>query len=503
MRTAWVFEHSYAKLPSCLHLAQYPLPVTAPALVAYNDALAESLGLGRGDLGADALARIFSGNDLADGMHPIAQAYAGHQFGHFTMLGDGRVLLLGEILDPNGCRHDIQLKGSGPTPFSRDGDGRAHLGPMLREYILSEAMAGLCIPTTRSLAVVTTGEPVYRPHPLPGAILTRLAQSHIRVGTFEYCVARRDIDALSQLADYVMDRHYPAAHDAEHPPLALLSLAVRRQACLLADWMSVGFIHGVMNTDNMSIAGETIDYGPCAFMDEYDPDAVFSSIDHAGRYRYCMQPSIAKWNLARFAETLLPLLGARGMSSDTAIASLREALDLFDEEYDVAWLSRMAGKLGLPVSSQEERANARSLTNEWLSLLAHHAGDFTNAHHAICEYAAARMAKETDPLAGLCRAERALFSKEGMARFLDRWWTVLSRRESVADSIAEMRLRNPVCIARNHRVESALAQAEQEGAYVLFDELTRVLARPFQEILPAYREPPAEHERVRQTYCGT
>ncbi len=503
MKTPWTFDHSYATLPPGLHVEQAPVPVRAPALVVYNDALADALGLGRGALSADALARIFSGNELADGMHPIAQAYAGHQFGHFTMLGDGRALLLGELLDPHGCRYDIQLKGSGRTPFSRDGDGRAHLGPMLREYLVSEAMAAFGIPTTRSLAVVTTGEPVHRPHPLPGAILTRVAQSHVRVGTFECCVAHRDFDALSRLAEYVMDRHYPAAHDAEHPPLALLSLVLRRQACLVAGWMAVGFIHGVMNTDNMSIAGETIDYGPCAFMDAYDPDAVFSSIDHAGRYRYCMQPAVAKWNLARFAETLSPLLAARGMSSDAALAALHETLDTFDEVYDAAWIGRMAGKLGLPVASQEDRTSARSMVKAWLDQLATHAGDFTNAHRAMCDYAAARTANDPDPLAGLGHAERAWFANEGMARFLDDWWAALSRQDSVPDALAGMRSRNPICIPRNHRVEAALVQAEREGRYSLFDELLRVIAKPFHDVPPAYREPPAEHERVHQTFCGT
>ena len=340
----WRFDNSYARLPESLYAQLHPVPVRAPRVVIVNHALAESLGLDFHTLSEEEAALLFSGNALPDSMQPIAQAYAGHQFGHLSMLGDGRAILLGEHVTPAGERFDIQLKGSGQTPFSRRGDGRAALAPMLREYIISEAMHALHIPTTRSLAVVATGESVMRETMLPGAILTRVAASHIRVGTFEYVAGTGDKAGIKTLADYVIQRHYPDLGEVENPYLALLNSVIERQASLVAQWLLVGFIHGVMNTDNMTISGETIDYGPCAFMDAYDPDTVFSSIDQRGRYSYRNQPHMAQWNLARFAETLLPLIHPE---QEKAVALAEQAIHAFPEIYQAHWLAGMRKKLGL------------------------------------------------------------------------------------------------------------------------------------------------------------
>src|SRR5450755_2586836 len=339
------FDNSYAHLPERFYARLDPTPAAQPRLIKFNSALAAELGLDVSGVSADTLAQLFSGNLRLQGAEPLAMAYAGHQFGHFVpKLGDGRAILLGEVRDVAGVRRDIQLKGSGRTPYSRDGDGRAALGPVLREYVVSEAMHALGVPTTRALAIVATGESVYRERRLPGAILTRVAASHVRVGTFQFFAARGDVEAIKQLADFVIDRHYPDIREAEAPYLALFRAVAQRQARLIACWMHVGFIHGVMNTDNTAISGETIDFGPCAFMDAYDPAAVFSSIDTAGRYAYANQPHIAHWNLARFAETLLPLLNP---IPERAIELANEALSAFWPQFEQHWLSGMRRKLGL------------------------------------------------------------------------------------------------------------------------------------------------------------
>ncbi len=503
MKTPWKFEHTYATLPDRFYVRQAPVPVRAPRLVVFNEPLADQLALGRGQLGDDELARVFSGNELMEGMHPLAQAYAGHQFGQFVILGDGRALLLGEVLDLQGQRFDLQLKGSGQTPFSRRGDGRAALGPMLREYLVSFAMAALGIPTTRSLAVVATGETVYRPQPLPGAILTRVAQSHVRVGTFEYLLAQDDLEGLQRLADYVIHRHYPGAREAKVPLLALFAEVTRRQAELVARWMEVGFIHGVMNTDNVSLAGETIDYGPCGFMDEYHPDTVFSSIDHQGRYRYRNQPGITQWNLTRFAETLLPVLTAQGMPRTQAQASLLEVLEGFWPQYEAAWLQGLGAKLGLELATDEDRRITRNLAAQWLELLARNRADFTNSNRALGDFASALVNQDPDPISQVRRQDREFFQGQDYARFLGPWSEALRKQGRMKAAVEQMRTRNPAVIPRNHRVEVALRQAESTGDLSLFQELLQVLATPWEVTLPAYQDPPLEHERVLETFCGT
>src|SRR3954465_6446332 len=369
--TGWRLEYSYAQLPQLFYSDVRPTPVAEPRLVIFNRALADELGVDAAVLDSPDGAAIFAGNALPEGARPIAQAYAGHQFGHFTTLGDGRAILLGEQITPSGSRRDIQLKGPGRTPYSRGGDGRAALGPMLREYIVSEAMHALGIPTTRSLAVVSTGEPVYRDTALDGAVLTRLAASHIRVGTMQWAAAHRDHDALRALSDYTRARHYPQLADAPGSHLALLDAIIDAQARLIARWQLVGFIHGVMNTDNMALSGETIDYGPCAFMDAYDPETVFSSIDHAGRYAYGNQPPIAQWNLARLAEAMLPLFDTL---PEKAVERATASLDRFPELYEQYWLDGMRGKLGLFPAEDGDQA----LVDDLLAWMHDRSADFTN-----------------------------------------------------------------------------------------------------------------------------
>ncbi len=367
---AWQFNHSYTKLPKDFFAEQLPVKVSNPKLILLNEPLLKSLGLDKEALSREAWGNIFSGNELPEKAHPIAEAYAGHQFGHFAILGDGRAVLLGEHVSPDGDHFDIQFKGSGQTPYSRRGDGRAALGPMLREFIISEAMFALKIPTTRSLAVVTTGESVMRDEVLPGAILTRVAKSHIRVGTFQFASTLNDTNKLKALADYTIDRHYPECKAKDNPYLAFLNAVIERQALLLSQWMHVGFIHGVMNTDNMSISGETIDYGPCAFMDRYHPETVFSSIDRHGRYAYANQPPIAQWNLARFAETLIPLIDH---NTDKSIELASQSVNNFSDQFQRAWLRGMQQKLGL----FNEGANNIELINELLVLMQKNRADYT------------------------------------------------------------------------------------------------------------------------------
>jgi len=492
MTVRFPFDNSYARLPDSFYARLAPTPVASPRLVRVNTTLAESLGLHPADLASEGGVAVLAGNRLPDGAEPIALAYAGHQFGNFVpQLGDGRAILLGEIVARDGGRRDIQLKGSGPTPFSRRGDGRAVLGPVLREYLVSEAMAVLGVPTTRALAVVTTGEIVPRETMLPGAVLTRVAASHIRVGTFQYFAARGDVEALRTLADYTIARHYPDAAGADHPYRALLDAIVLRQADLIAKWLPIGFIHGVMNTDNCSVAGETIDYGPCAFMDAYDPATVFSSIDRQGRYAYGNQPRIAHWNLIRLAEALLPLLGE---DDDTAVVTAKEALAAFAPRFETAYLTAMRRKIGLATDDEGDP----DLIQDLLTRMAGNGADMTLTFRRLC--AAAAGPEGDAPV-------RALFT-DGSA--YDGWaerWRARLRRDpgTPAARRAAMRAVNPAYIPRNHLVEAALAAATDRGDFGPFENLLAVLSHPFEERdgLDRYAMPPEPDERVHQTFCGT
>jgi len=474
------FDNSYTSLPDRFYSAIAPTPVAAPALISLNRPLAEALGLDPDALAqADGLA-ILAGNAMPEGAASIAQVYAGHQFGGWVpQLGDGRALLIGEVIDAAGNRRDLQLKGAGPTPYSRRGDGRAGLGPVLREYLVSEAMAALGIPTTRALAAVTTGEPVFRERRLPGAVLTRVAASHIRVGTFQYFAARGDGPGLKALMEHVIARHYPGANG----PLDLLRAVVAAQADLIARWMGVGFIHGVMNTDNMSIAGETIDYGPCAFLDAYHPETVFSSIDRYGRYAYGKQPEIAVWNLAQLATALLPLMGP---DQDRAIAAATEAVQGFADDFATAWDRVFAAKLGLGHPSETGAAMAYDL----LRRMALNEADFTRTFRALSgETPAAARAEFRDPAA------------------FDAWlpgWQAQIAGIPEADRIAAMQAANPAFIPRNHRIEQAI-EAGLTGDFAPFHRLNTVLANPFQDQPEAadLMAPPSPEEEVRETFCGT
>jgi uncharacterized protein YdiU (UPF0061 family) len=480
----WRFDNSYTRLPDYFYVPQNPVPVRAPQVAILNHALAESLGLNLHALSAAEAAALFSGNAVPETAQPIAQAYAGHQFGHFTMLGDGRALLLGEHLTPAGERFDIQFKGSGQTPFSRRGDGRAALAPMLREYIISEAMHALHVPTTRSLAVVTTGEQVVRETLLPGAILTRVAASHIRIGTFEYAVRQGGAEAVRILADYAIQRHYPDLDSTENRYLSLLHRVIERQAALVARWLLAGFIHGVMNTDNMSISGETIDYGPCAFMDAYDPHTVFSSIDQSGRYRYSNQPLMAQWNLARLAETLLPLIDP---VQEKAVRLAEEAVHAFPQIYQSQWISGMRKKLGLFSEEAEDIQLIAALLNWMYSNRA----DYTNTFRALA----------SEALPG-----DAVFHAPEFIAWYAQWQARLARQSESKDNVLRlMQALNPAIIPRNHRVEEALSAAAEHGDYVPMERLLAALADPYTDAPEYYdyRTPPAPSERVYQTFCGT
>jgi len=488
------FDNSYARLPERFFARLPPTPVAGPRLIRLNEALAHQLGLDADSLASPEGVAVLAGNRVPHAGEPLAMAYAGHQFGALVpQLGDGRAILLGEVVDVEGVRRDIQLKGSGPTPFSRNGDGRAALGPVLREYIISEAMAALGIPTTRSLAVVATGETVRREMPLPGAVLTRVASSHIRVGTFQFFAVRGDVDAIRRLADHVIARHYPEAAGAANPYHALLEHVIARQRDLIAQWLLVGFIHGVMNTDNTSIAGETIDYGPCAFMDSYDPATVYSSIDTSGRYAYGNQPRIARWNLARFAEAILPLLGE---DKDAAVQQANEALDGFGARFETAYTLGLRRKLGL----LQAQADDLSLAQGLLERMAQNGADFTLTFRRLCEAAvnpdgdAAVRALFTDPAAYDAWAEawRRRLADDGTATAHER--------------ISVMRAANPAVIPRNHLVEEAISAAENNADFAPFEELVAVLARPYADLpatLARYADPPRPGQVVRQTFCGT
>ena len=485
------FEHSYSALPPRIYARAGPTPVASPQLVVFNRCLAKELGLDP-DLIERQAAAMLSGNQLPDDSNPIAMAYAGHQFGTFVpQLGDGRAILLGELRGRDGVLRDLQLKGAGLTPFSRDGDGRAALGPMLREYLISEAMHALGIPTTRSLAVVTTGEQVFREDVLPGAVLTRVAASHVRVGTFQYFAARGDQDAVRELLDYVIARHYPEARDADVPALAVLKAVAQRQAALIADWMRVGFIHGVMNSDNMAISGETIDYGPCAFMDEYHPNTVFSSIDHSGRYAYANQPAIAQWNLARLAETLLPLIDS---DLTKAVSLATDAVQPFIAQFDARFLEGMRRKIGL-ASAVEGDAD---LIKRLFATMQDAEADFTLTFRKLALAAEIR-GEQT----ALCE----LFAEtSGINNWLRDWHRRLAcDPQSVGERVAGMRRVNPAFIPRNHRVEAALNAASEGSDFEPFYQLLGILQRPYddQPEVAEYQQPPQPSECVLQTFCGT
>jgi uncharacterized protein YdiU (UPF0061 family) len=488
------FDTSYARLPERFYARTQPTPVAAPRLVKLNFALAEELGLDPSFLSGDAGLAMLSGSALPPGAAGIATAYAGHQFGGFVpQLGDGRAILIGEVVDRNGMRRDIQLKGGGPTRFSRGGDGRAAIGPVLREYIISEAMHALGIPTTRALAAVTTGQVVLREGALPGAVLTRVASSHIRVGTFQYFAARGDDEAVRLLADHVIARHYPDAADAPNPYRALLDGVVRAQGELIAHWLLVGFIHGVMNTDNCSVAGETIDYGPCAFLDEYNPRAAFSSIDRMGRYAYGNQPAIGEWNLARLAECLLPLISD---DDDQAVADATESLTAYADTFERAYRRGLRHKIGL----LGEHAGDVELAQDLLNLMASGGTDFTNTFRTLADVADAEGPAGADPL-------RDLFvDHAAWDAWLARWYERLKLETATpAARAAAMRAVNPAFIPRNHRVVEAIRAATQHDDFAPFENLMAVLSLPFddQPDNVAYASPPAPEERVTQTFCGT
>jgi uncharacterized protein YdiU (UPF0061 family) len=469
-----------------------PTPVASPRLIKLNRRLAVHLGLDPELLESPEGAEILAGKRLPDGADPIAMAYAGHQFGHFVpQLGDGRAILLGEVIDADGVRRDIQLKGSGPTPFSRRGDGRAALGPVLREYIVSEAMAAVGIPTTRSLAAVVTGEVVMRETALPGAVLTRVASSHIRVGTFQFFASRGDTDGVRRLADHVIARHYPHAANAERPYHALVEGVIGRQAELVARWLLIGFIHGVMNTDNSSISGETIDYGPCAFMDAYDPAAVFSSIDEQGRYAYANQPRIALWNLTRLAECLLPLLADE---QDKAVAEAQDLLGAFAEKFTRAYQAGLRSKIGLFTARDGDEA----LVQDLLDAMAQNQADFTLTFRHLSQ---AALGPDHD---GDVRAQ--FTDPAAYDQWAARWRQRTAEEPQSADERrGAMRAVNPAFIPRNHRIEAVIEAAVNRDDYAPFEELLAVLAKPFddQPDFAAYAEPPLPDQRVLQTFCGT
>ncbi len=489
---AFPFDNSYARLPERFFARLSPTAVAAPKLIRLNEALARDLGLDVAALASPEGVAVLAGNRTTARGEPLAMAYAGHQFGQFVpQLGDGRAILIGEVIGRDGIRRDIHLKGSGRTPFSRSGDGRAALGPVLREYVVSEAFAALGIPTTRSLAAVATGEHVLREMALPGAVLSRVAQSHVRVGTFQFFAARDDLAGVRTLADYVIARHYPEAAAAPNRYRALLDAVTARQAELIARWLLVGFIHGVMNTDNMSIAGETIDFGPCAFMDAFDPDKVFSSIDRGGRYSYANQPRIALWNLARLAETLLPLMGE---NDDAAMAEAHAALDGFAPRFEAAYAAGMGAKLGFTHTRSEDLPIAHDL----LRRMSANGADFTLTFRRLAD-AVARPEGEV--------ALRSLFADPAA---LDDWLPLWRQRLAADGATGEakaaaMRSVNPAYIPRNHRIQEAIFAAVQDGDFTPFHTLVDALSKPFDERPGSerYAEPPRPEEIVHQTFCGT
>ena len=481
MTIGWHFDNTYSKLSNTFKEEVKPTPVHNPELVVLNDQLAKDLNLDFSKIEKKDLSQIFSGNTLPKGSTTIAQAYAGHQFGHFTMLGDGRAVLLGEHLVNNTTRFDIQFKGSGRTSFSRSGDGRAVLGPMLREYIISEVIHALKIPTTRSLAVVKTGEKVVRENLLPGAILTRVASSHIRVGTFQYIAAKQNIDDLNTLVEYTINRHYPEIQSSKNKALDLLNLVMERQCKLVVNWMRVGFIHGVMNTDNMTISGETIDYGPCAFMDHYNPKTVFSSIDQLGRYSFSNQPPITKWNLSRFAECLIPLIDK---SEDKAIQLATEIIDNFQNIYEEKWLNMMRDKLGLFGKSKDDK----KLIDDLLSWMEKNKADYTNT---FCY------------LMNIKIGNNSLYNDKDFINWSNEWQNRISINDNSKEKSLElMKETNPVIIPRNHKVEEALKAANEDNLEVMNKMLSK-FDNPYdeQKDIEDYQLPSLDDNY--QTFCGT
>ena len=478
----WNFDNTYSKLPEPFREKIDPVKVKNPKLILLNESLAEDLNLDFSKISQSELSALFTGNELPKNSISIAQAYAGHQFGHFTMLGDGRAVLIGEHISKNNHRYDIQFKGSGKTAFSRSGDGRAALGPMLREYVISEAMYSLNIPTTRSLAVAKTGENVIRETQLEGAILTRVASSHIRVGTFQYIAARNKKDELETLFEYVIKRHFPDIQNSKNKALDLLKVVLDKQIDLVVNWMRVGFIHGVMNTDNMSIAGETIDYGPCAFMDIYDPKTVFSSIDKLGRYAYCNQPVITKWNLSRFAECLIPLIDK---DQDTAIKSATEIIDTFEKTYEEKWLNMMRNKLGLLGTDEKDKY----LILDLLTWMHQNKVDYTNTFCYLMNFQ---------------NQENNIYEDNNFSNWKKRWERRSLKDDSTKKKCIElMRNNNPLVVPRNHKVEEALNKANK-GNLKPFNRLLEVLNKPYieQEDITHYQVPSQLSEKYK-TFCGT
>ena len=486
------FDNSYARLPDRFYARVMPTPVAQPRLIRANGALAEELGIDAGWLASSDGVAMLAGNRLPDGAAPLAAAYAGHQFGNFVpQLGDGRAILIGEVRDRAGARRDVQLKGAGRTPFSRMGDGRAALGPVLREYIVSEAFAALGIPTTRALAAVTTGEDVMRETPLPGAVIARVAASHVRVGTFQFFAARGDTEAVRLLADFVIDRHYPALAGAEDRYGKLLEAIVARHARLTADWLLIGFIHGVMNTDNCSIAGETIDFGPCAFMDHYRPGAVYSSIDRQGRYAYANQPRIAQWNMARLAETMLPLLDS---SEDAAVEMAQVIVGRFSDLFRDAYTAGLRRKIGLSDAAPDDLDLAHAL----LEIMAEQEADFTLVFRHLADAALGRQ-----HAAGL---EGQFSDPAKLGPWLEQWWQRLAQESRTAAEVRDaMRATNPVFIPRNHLIEEVIEAAVARADFAPFDRLVDVSGRPFEDRADSadLAVPPLPHEVVAQTFCGT
>jgi uncharacterized protein YdiU (UPF0061 family) len=483
MTIGWHFDNTYSKLPKSFLENIKPVPVKDPKLIILNKNLAKQLNLDFSKFSETDLAKIFSGNSLPEGSETIAQAYAGHQFGHFTMLGDGRAVMLGEHLDKENNRFDIQFKGSGRTSFSRSGDGRAALGPMLREYIISEAMHALNIPTTRSLAVVSTGEDVIREQMLPGAILTRVASSHIRVGTFQYIAATQNADDLQRLFNYTIDRHYPEIKDSKTKALDLLNLLMQKQCELVINWMRVGFIHGVMNTDNMTVSGETIDYGPCAFMDHYHPQTVFSSIDQNGRYSYNNQPRITKWNLARFAECIIPLID---QDEQKAISIATETINNFEKLYEEKWLNMMRDKLGLFGEDKDDK----HLIFELLTWMENNKADFTNTFCNLMDIQSIK-----DPI----------YQNQEYLNWTAKWKKRLEKNNTEKEKYLElMRSVNPIFIPRNHKVEEALKDASENKLETL-NQLLEVIKYPYKDngMLIDYQRPMSNENGDYKTFCGT
>ena len=481
MTVGWHFDNTYSKLSNNFKEDIKPTPVHDPELIILNNELAKDLSLDFSKIDTKDLSQLFSGNSLPEGTNTIAQAYAGHQFGHFTMLGDGRAVLIGEHLVNKNNRVDIQFKGSGRTSFSRGGDGRAALGPMLREYIISEAIHALKIPTTRSLAVVKTGEKVVRENLLSGAILTRIASSHIRVGTFQYIAATQNIDELNILVDYTIDRHFPEIKSSNNKALDLLNLVMERQCQLVVNWMRVGFIHGVMNTDNMAISGETIDYGPCAFIDQYNPKTVFSSIDKLGRYSFLNQPPITKWNLSRFAECLIPLIDK---DEDIAIKIATEIIDNFEKIYETKWLNMMRDKLGLFGENKKDK----ELINNLLRWMESNKADYTNT---FCY------------LMNLKVNDIEIYKDKDFINWLDNWEKrSLMNNGSKVKQLSIMKNTNPIVIPRNHKVEEALTAANEDDLKIM-NKLLSTLKKPYdnQKNIEEYQSPSGNKEY--KTFCGT